>query len=572
MLKKRAFAVLAAMVLCVSLAFTGCGSNPNQQQSSTKEQQTQAGKSEQAQNTTQEVKVDPFEKYEPAIELTTVRDNPNPPIKYEREGDSIDNNSWTKAYQEQLGINTKYLWTCDSSQYDQKRNLMIASGEIPDFFLATPTLFQQLADAGMLADLTDVYNKYASEQTRLVMNDSGTEVIESATYKGKLLALPFTGMAKDAQVHMIYVRTDWLKKLNLSEPKTMDDVLKIAEAFAKKDPDGNGKDDTIGLLMDKDFGDTSLGKTQNGFFNGFHAYPGIWIKDASGSLVYGSIQPEVKKALLKLQELYKNKIIEKDFAVKNAVKAFEAISAGKCGLMFTTFDAPPFPLQASKDNNPNAEWQAYPLVSIDDKPALTQHNLGLFGYWVVSKNCKNPEAVVKMTNLWFKYFYFNTDDSLVKVYVAGGNGTDYWKDSLVQAYMPTFQINAGKNIRGVYAGTVKMEDISPNERTVKLNIDKYLAGDKSMWWYNEVWGENGTTTVSKYYLDNNFYMVDQFYGAPTSNMVEKNATLKQKEAEVFVKIIVGESIDEFDKFVKDWAKMGGEQITKEVNEWNEKKK
>lgn len=40
------------------------------------------------------------------------------------------------------------------------------------------------------------------------------------------------------------------------------------------------------------------------------------------------------------------------------------------------------------------------------------------------------------------------------------------------------------------------------------------------------------------------------------------------EKQVYTNIIYGnESIDAFDKFVEDWKAQGGEQITKEINEW-----
>ena len=36
----------------------------------------------------------------------------------------------------------------------------------------------------------------------------------------------------------------------------------------------------------------------------------------------------------------------------------------------------------------------------------------------------------------------------------------------------------------------------------------------------------------------------------------------------FMRIITGEApIEEYDNFVEQWNKMGGEQITKEANEW-----
>ena len=68
-----------------------------------------------------------------------------------------------------------------------------------------------------------------------------------------------------------------------------------------EDPDQNGKSDTYGIAMQKNL--FFWGFDLRGFFNGFGAYPSIgdnqsaWIKDDSGKLIPGLIQPEVKTAL-----------------------------------------------------------------------------------------------------------------------------------------------------------------------------------------------------------------------------------------------------------------------------------
>jgi putative aldouronate transport system substrate-binding protein len=50
-------------------------------------------------------------------------------------------------------------------------------------------------------------------------------------------------------------------------------------------------------------------------------------------------------------------------------------------------------------------------------------------------------------------------------------------------------------------------------------------------------------------------------------MVERLSTLDQMENEVFTKIIMGAAdISEFDKFVEDWKRLGGDDITREINE------
>lgn len=79
-----------------------------------------------------------------------------------------------------------------------------------------------------------------------------------------------------AQTPLLWLRTDWLTKLGLSEPKTWEEVLQISNAFTTKDPDGNGKADTFGIALSKDIinGYPSL----NGFLNAYGAYPRIWKK------------------------------------------------------------------------------------------------------------------------------------------------------------------------------------------------------------------------------------------------------------------------------------------------------
>jgi putative aldouronate transport system substrate-binding protein len=57
-----------------------------------------------------------------------------------------------------------------------------------------------------------------------------------------------------------------------------------------------------------------------------------------------------------------------------------------------------------------------------------------------------------------------------------------------------------------------------------------------------------------------------FYGK-TEAMLKKGANLEKLENETFLKIITGTSpLEEFDKFVKTWKSIGGDEITKEVAE------
>jgi putative aldouronate transport system substrate-binding protein len=51
-------------------------------------------------------------------------------------------------------------------------------------------------------------------------------------------------------------------------------------------------------------------------------------------------------------------------------------------------------------------------------------------------------------------------------------------------------------------------------------------------------------------------------------MAAYESTLKSMRDEVFTKIVMGASpLGEFDTFVANWKRQGGDAITKEVNEW-----
>ena len=508
--------------------------------------------------------IDPLGKYDPPIEITTVR-IVDDTYKY-ADGESIDNNVWTRSIQDKLGITIKNKWTVSGGQGEQKMNVSIASGDLPDLIPVNSRQLKQLVDADLLMDLTDVYEKYASPLIKDIMTQDGPNALASATFDGKLMAIPSTNSSMDNTM-MLWVRSDWLKKLNLPEPQTMQDVFAISEAFTTQDPDGNGKPDTIGLTLHKDLFGGYAGF--EGFANGFHAYPRQWIKDGSGQLVFGSIQPEMKETLAKLQEMYKKGEIDREFGVKDSGKAAEFAASGRVGMHFGQMWNPLWPLVDNKKNDPNAEWQSYPLVSIDDKPAQSRVGLAVGNYYAVLKDAKNPEAMVKMVNLFAETFWGESATPEVFDEHFGEGGIEKHKYAPFQAWPARKNLEVHLHIVEALE-TGDKSKLNAEEQNNERQISDYLAGkpDSQLGWaYERVFGKEGAFKVVNKYVSENSILPDEFYGAPTPSIVEKYSTLQKMELEVFSKIIMGDSIDTFDKFVADWKKLGGDAMTAEVNEW-----
>lgn len=554
--KKAGLLTLAATMIAMGLA--GCGeSDAGDQPAQT------AGQSPQASSAPQKA-AEPLGKYEPAIQVTTVR-SVNQGFKY-KNGDSIDSNIWTKIFEEQYGIKVKNLWVVDDSQYRQKLNISIASGDIPDFMLVNKEEMVRLNEAGQLEDLTEILKQYESPYLKQLLNQDKGSALKAATMKGKLVGIPQMqvngGVSTGA---VIYARADWLKKLNLPDPKTIDDIAKIATAFAKNDPDGNGKADTVGLGINKDLyqGHGSL----TGFFNGFKAYPGMWVKDSSGKLAHGSIQPEMKAALEKLHALYKDGVIDQEFSVKPWSKLSEEIAAGKLGLAYGSVSDGGFIHKANVEKNPEADWKMFPIVSLDGNPVPPQLLDSASNFYVVKKGVKHPEAMIKLANIYLKHYYETNYAPEPNPFISDKDGVYPGKYQPVTIDPLNVNLDAFRLVQDALAKKDGSKLGFPASVFYE-RLTKFASGDATMWFANAVFGAKGSYSVIDYYDKNKLGIFNEFQGAATPTMSEKGSSLAKMEAETFTKIIMGQSpISEFDKFVSDWKKLGGEQITKEVNDW-----
>ena len=98
--------------------------------------------------------IDPFEKYDPPISLV-VTNSVGAGYTF-REGEDLENNVYVDMYRDDLGINLEFMWTMASNEVDQKVNVTITSGDIPDLMRVNALQLKQLVDSGMIADLTDL--------------------------------------------------------------------------------------------------------------------------------------------------------------------------------------------------------------------------------------------------------------------------------------------------------------------------------------------------------------------------------------------------------------------------------
>jgi putative aldouronate transport system substrate-binding protein len=149
-----------------------------------------------------------------------------------------------QAVEKLVGKKLQITWV-PNAEYNDKTNVMLASNSIPDVVVIqdnkSPS-FVQAAKAGAFWDLTDKLDKYPNlkPKSQQAWVNSKTDGRNYGIYRVR----PLLRSA-------VILRKDWLEKLGLEPPKTTDDLYEVAKAFTEKDPDGNGKKDTYGLILPK---------------------------------------------------------------------------------------------------------------------------------------------------------------------------------------------------------------------------------------------------------------------------------------------------------------------------------
>ena len=389
MKRKQVIAFVSAAALAVT-SLAGCGKT---------EEKTEKTTVSDAEETAKEDL--PLSKY-PETVTVHLGGSMNPNAKLE-DGKTYDDNVYLDLLKKDLNIDVEYDWVTSSSDYDEKMNLCIGSNTVPELMNVNATQYRALLKYDMIQPLDEYYEDYASDTLKGYVESGGEELRKCITNdKGEMMAIPAPSMMV-GEMNEMWIRQDWLENLGLEVPRTWDELAAVAEAFVTQDPDGNGEDDTIGILGPgnsnhiNDIGDNQFGLDP--LFCSFQSYPQYWLQDEDGNVEYGSIQPETREALEKIQELYTNKLIDPEMLVRSDCQ--EPVLAGKVGIFFGPWWSGYTVSDATLAGE--ADWRAYFTPLSEDGNYYTHMPDPTSKYVVASKDCKNPEAAFKIVNYLIKY-------------------------------------------------------------------------------------------------------------------------------------------------------------------------
>jgi putative aldouronate transport system substrate-binding protein len=328
---------------------------------------------------------------------------------------TIENNRFSRWINDNGPVNVTFIAIPRNSPAE-KINVLFASGTAPDLvFEYSPGIKRPLYDQGMLMPLDDLIERYSTVYKAFLAKTPS--VRKAGTMPdGKMYEFGKTNLATTQRT--IFVRQDWLDRLNLKVPDTIEEFFDVAKAFTERDPNGSGVRDTYGIAFSSNSGhDGTLGE----IFQASHSNHVL----VNNQYVNAWDQRQVYHEFVK--RCFDEGIIDRDYLSDTTGSiANQTFLSGKAGILpLNVGGMGPTQMATLKQNQPNAKLTAipYPRTRFGRVNPHVENPVQMTA--IMNADCKEPEAVIKYVDFISSY------DAYIALYF-GTEGRDYQ----VEAGMP----------------------------------------------------------------------------------------------------------------------------------------
>ncbi len=445
-------------------------------------------------------------------------------------------------------------WT----DYREKYLIFAASDRLPDVFANTIGLTQLYKDwinQGIIRALPDDLSKYPSVKRVMELPD-----IKGLVVNGKFYMIPrvsYFDRNMFAGACAMLVRKDWMISMGIEDPQNFEEFMSMLKDFVEKDPDGNNKDDTMGLVLNNL---DALGKwvilTIHPQFNTYG-----WVKEGN-KFIPSAASKDFMDVIIKLKRLYTEEVMDPEFAFQKAGTGMMKFTKGKAG----AFE---FGFSPSALNQVKVQWDKYNhdieftdavkvLNIFPAEDGIRYHNTG-GTFWSESFFSANVDEV-KMDKILMLYDYLLSDEGQM-LFMYGLEDIDYKRsgDKII--------ITREKNENGK---TKSLTALYPSIST--LSSLASWGGDRE-YIYNEANRINFDKDIMEMSLDALNWTFENCEPMPRPYEVENMMTpAKSRFAEVDVvndvtRVILSEEdpVQMWEEILKEYESKGMKKAIEEVN-------
>lgn len=313
-----------------------------------------------------------------------------------------------KRMEETTGVQIEWELV-EASAYDEKRSIMLASGDFPDVIKNGVSVTEMIkyGSEGAFLPLEELQEKYAPQFMAAydkVEGLRGTNTMpDGHSYSFAVTGFaPFIGLSRIGAIN-----TDWLDAVGMELPTTLDELKDVLIAFRDQDPNGNGEKDEIplswaGALNNNLAGGVGWGMGLNWLADAFGCPdPDTHLDVVDGTVTFVPTREEYKAFIIWLNELYNEGLIDPN-GFSQATDQYRAKLTAETPVVGVA--------SVWEIGDDFADYSAYdryaylsPLKGLDGEdptPFFGPYDASA-GHWVVTTACENPEIAVRVAD----YFY-----------------------------------------------------------------------------------------------------------------------------------------------------------------------
>lgn len=487
--------------------------------------------------------------------------------------------SWfaTKSYNDNLPVYQKFeeltgvkiVWEAiPINDYDQVMGTRLASGKnLPDIFVVPwDSNADKLGYDGVSMPLNDLIAEHGYYLNKLMEQypvvRSGLTAADGNIYAYPGFGEGFITKASDMDgeitnpganlcLNVSMIRKDWLDKLGLEVPKTLDDWYNVLKAFKTQDPNGNGKADEIPVTATFNVRDIFR------FGEGFGLYRSgnaecRWDVDENGKVFFKDTTDGFKKTLEFLNKLYSEGLLDVEYSTVGYSKTTEKINRDLVGALTSDWISNIPTYNANLANaGVKAEWIPVEPIQNPEGKSMVTNRWSVWKTAAISTTCKNPELAMK----WLDFQTLSAQG--IALTTLGVEGMSY---SMVdgkpvlseEAKNPAEGISTGEYLFSIgargqlpYPQTKESYEFMWSDMPVLLNYANNFTADQ----IRQPFPCNGTAANLP------------FTEEETAIRTELETNITTYCDEMAIKFIEGkESLDNFDAYVQTLNQYGLEQL------------
>ncbi|NMA83419.1 MAG: extracellular solute-binding protein [Epulopiscium sp.] len=311
-----------------------------------------------------------------------------------------------------------------NSNEQEAFNLMVSSGKLADIIgYVDASELEKLGRDGGILPLNDLIKEHAPNIQAALDRDERFRQT-AVSLDGNIYQIPKNQELITAEFW--WIRQDWLTKLGLEVPKTVDDLYNVLTAFRNEDPNGNGQKDEIPLFdraghkMPDEYlylWDTSL-----------EFYP------RNGKMTFEPMEENFKTGVQNIVKWYKEGLIDPEIFTRGP-KARDILLSGNLGGVTHDWPSAGNYNTTLTETIPGFEMVAF-APPADQHGVVKERTARYPGVgWSISSQCKDPVTVIKFMD----YFFTEEGSDLVnwgiegETYVVNPDGTKSYTDVVMNS-------------------------------------------------------------------------------------------------------------------------------------------